>query len=779
MLDAFRGIKGWQIVVLLVVLFSAIGGAYGGYVFVDGSDDTDLSDGQQLIPVTAGDLVNDVSINGSLVFPERESLSFGIQGTVAGLLVEDGQQVEEGQPLATLDAETVAALEKAVAQAEVVLRDSKEALADAAQPYTALDVAQAEAAVASARLARQAAEEALAALLKPTAQEIVLAEAKVANARVSLAEAQETLAQLLEPDSQNIVQAEARVTDAKLAVESAEDALDSLKSGPSAEDVASAQAQVDSDDTILANAQRDLTLARSEWNDKLDASGESVEAAHDDYKALFGEWLGIDIGDQEMTIDPDSFLESWGVDLASLFDPNSRVYDPDLWSPIVPTVPADDPATRWDEGLVYTWVNLYPVGSIVANCDDEDLADGVRCIRKEIDDTWTSLSKATDSLDTIEIQAAKAVSTAESAVTHAESGLVAAQDGLAELTAAPEALDIEDAERQLTVALATLETAQDDLSALRNGPDEVEVDAKRKQAAVAQASLDEARENLADLTNGADPLDLDSSRKQIELAGERLGQAEQELADLLAGPDPLDVALREADVVAAQASLNGAVDRLGSATLWAPWSGTVSAVIAEAGQSLNANAPVLEIVDPGVIEVAGIVDEIDVLFVQVGAAASITMDALPGQVLTGTVSEVASEATSQQGVVSFPITIAVQAPPGLELPEGLSAVANVIIREDRGVLLVPLDALYGTFAQPVVRVMNDGRIEERQVVLGNNDDFWVVIEDGLVEAELVVMEAREASTGGGFGALRGLFGGGGGGPGRGFGGGGFRPPPGN
>jgi hypothetical protein len=78
----------------------------------------------------------------------------------------------------------------------------------------------------------------------------------------------------------------------------------------------------------------------------------------------------------------------------------------------------------------------------------------------------------------------------------------------------------------------------------------------------------------------------------------------------------------------------------------------------------------------------------------------------------------------------------------------------------------------------VVLVSLDGQIEERPVVLGNSDGFWVVIESGLSEAEPVVMESQEASTQQGFASIRGLIGGGGfttgsyrAGPGQ-FGGGG-------
>ena len=132
------------------------------------------------------------------------------------------------------------------------------------------------------------------------------------------------------------------------------------------------------------------------------------------------------------------------------------------------------------------------------------------------------------------------------------------------------------------------------------------------------------------------------------------------------------------------------------------------------------------------------------------------MDALLGQTLNGTVSNLATTGQNQQGVVSYQLSIRVEVPEGLELLEGLSAVANVIIYEENDVLMVPIQVLYGTYEQPVVRVMNNGNIEEQEVALGNNDGFWIVVQDGLYKGQEVVMETQQASTEGGFQAMRGM-----------------------
>ena len=181
-------------------------------------------------------------------------------------------------------------------------------------------------------------------------------------------------------------------------------------------------------------------------------------------------------------------------------------------------------------------------------------------------------------------------------------------------------------------------------------------------------------------------------------------------------------------------------------TLTAPWAGTISAIVVDLGQTISSNAPIAEIVDLTQAEVQGFVDEIDVLFVRLQATAVVSMDALPGQLLNGTVTSISAEARNQQGVVSFEVRIRVTPPEGLELPEGLSAVASVVIREDRGVLLIPLQALEGNFDQPLVRVKRGDNIIEQPVSLGNSDDFWTVITQGLNEGDQVVMQSQGSSA---------------------------------
>ena len=127
-LNSLKSLKLWQILVLFVVLFGAAGATYEVYGRSTAVPLVDLDENQQIIPVQYGDLVNKVSTSGNLVYPEREALSFGSQGIVESILVEEGDRVTRGQPLAEIDQATVASIELAVAQAEIDLDVAQQAL---------------------------------------------------------------------------------------------------------------------------------------------------------------------------------------------------------------------------------------------------------------------------------------------------------------------------------------------------------------------------------------------------------------------------------------------------------------------------------------------------------------------------------------------------------------------------------------------------------------------------------------------------------------------------
>jgi multidrug efflux pump subunit AcrA (membrane-fusion protein) len=74
---------------------------------------------------------------------------------------------------------------------------------------------------------------------------------------------------------------------------------------------------------------------------------------------------------------------------------------------------------------------------------------------------------------------------------------------------------------------------------------------------------------------------------------------------------------------------------------------------------------------------------------------------------------------------------------------GMSATADIIIDKRSNVLLVPDRAIQkDSQGNPVVKVMINGQIQERQVVTGISDGLKTEILSGLREGEVVVIETK-------------------------------------
>ena len=697
-----------QLVVLVVAFAVAAGGSYSVLRFIDDGTDDVLASDEQLVPAQIGDLITTVSTDGSLVFPISELVVFESSGVIGEVLVAEGDIVTEGQVLATLDAASVAALEKAVVQAQLEIDEAREALAEATADPDSLDIANAEATI----------EEAL----------------------VSLQQTQDDRDALVvePPDSSELAAAASSLANAALAIQDAEDLLADLTSGPDTDAIADAESAIDAAMTALANAEGSYAMVYGEENEAVTEARADLDAALEAYTQLFVTWLGVDPSLVDPATAPADHLAAWEVDLDALFDIAKA---PDLSSRIL--TPPDDPATVWHEPTIHFYIAFLP-GGIVGTCDDSSPPPTYTCVLLDFNAAWDAVEEERVNVDAISLDASKAIASADSAVASVQDSLEAAQEALADLMVDVDPLEVAAAEADLVLA---------------------------------REKLDDAKVALAELTDPAGPDDVAIAKADAAIARANINveKAREALADLAPDPTPLALALLEADVTAAEFALEAAVTALDGTTLLAPIGGEVISVEIEPGnnatrgeQAANQQTAGILITDRNIVEIEGTVDEIDILAIDVNVTAEVTMAALPGETLSGSVTEIGSP-TNQQGVVSFPVNVRLEVPEDLVLIEGLTATASIVTSEVRGVLLAPTAAIQGSFVQPFIRVSNAGVVEERPVELGASDDFWVVVLSGIAEGEQVIMPAPEsgpgfATFGGGFGggnALRALQGGGG------------------
>jgi HlyD family secretion protein len=219
----------------------------------------------------------------------------------------------------------------------------------------------------------------------------------------------------------------------------------------------------------------------------------------------------------------------------------------------------------------------------------------------------------------------------------------------------------------------------------------------------------------------------------------------------------------------AQTALETAQQSRASLKLYAPISGVVSTVGADAGTVVNSGTTILTILDDSTLNLPVQIDETEIAGVQAGQMAEVTLDAYDGQTFTGKVARVSPGATQSSGISVFTATVTLPNPDG-QLRSGMTAEAEIIQSQERG-LIVPSKAIQTVRNRSYVEVPGAAGAEPERVrvTTGATDGTNTVITDGLEAGQEVIVPGTARSTSGGSGT-RNTGGFGGGPPGGGFGG---------
>jgi RND family efflux transporter MFP subunit len=233
-----------------------------------------------------------------------------------------------------------------------------------------------------------------------------------------------------------------------------------------------------------------------------------------------------------------------------------------------------------------------------------------------------------------------------------------------------------------------------------------------------------------------EPLKLALAQAQVDYQAKR--DALNKLK-LTASPDSTDVRRAEIELQSAESALRKAQNDLTNAVMIAPFSGRVMSVSGKVGDSVAANATVVELADLTQIEVQASVGQQDVVAVQAGQSATITFDARPGETFTGKVSRVVPKRASSSGAVTYTVFLAVDKVPAGLLP-GMTADAEIIVAERKNVLTLPRRSVRASANSTInLSVLQpDGRLVNRSVRIGLVGDLNVEILSGLQEGDQVV-----------------------------------------
>ncbi len=136
------------------------------------------------------------------------------------------------------------------------------------------------------------------------------------------------------------------------------------------------------------------------------------------------------------------------------------------------------------------------------------------------------------------------------------------------------------------------------------------------------------------------------------------------------------------------------------------------------------------------------VPEAEVHRLRPGQRAAIRIDAFPELRLTGSVARVGTLARSSAErpweEKRFDLIVEVDASPADLRPE-MTARVDVLVGERKGVLLLPINAVFDRQGVAVVHVVGAFRVESRPVELSDSNDLFVEVRAGLREGERVTL----------------------------------------
>jgi multidrug resistance efflux pump len=229
-------------------------------------------------------------------------------------------------------------------------------------------------------------------------------------------------------------------------------------------------------------------------------------------------------------------------------------------------------------------------------------------------------------------------------------------------------VDIDQAFANFILAGDKLEKAQEDFEPYANKPeDNLERAVFQSKLAQAQKEYDDAVRYLNNLEGQANEIDLAQAQADLAFAQALLEKAQadyEKVQDGQVDPDLLESA--QARLNNAETQLAAAQAALANLSIEAPFSGTISALYIRENEWVNPGQPVLLLGDLTKLQVETTdLNEIDVARIEVGSIATITFDALPQEIIEGTVVRIAPKASQGSGV-NYTVIIELE-----EIPEGL------------------------------------------------------------------------------------------------------------
>jgi HlyD family secretion protein len=178
---------------------------------------------------------------------------------------------------------------------------------------------------------------------------------------------------------------------------------------------------------------------------------------------------------------------------------------------------------------------------------------------------------------------------------------------------------------------------------------------------------------------------------------------------------------------------------LDDGTVYAPYDGIVTSSSYSEGDYAGLGVPVISVISSDFV-VKSEINETDVINLEVGQDAEITLDAYYEHKFNGKIINISPVSTNVGGVVSFEIIIEIESENGPEILYGMSASLTITTAISKDVLYVPIQYVYEEDGITYVDVLTqDGETIKTEVTTGTSNYDYIEIESGLNEGDTVTV----------------------------------------
>jgi HlyD family secretion protein len=304
-------------------------------------------------------------------------------------------------------------------------------------------------------------------------------------------------------------------------------------------------------------------------------------------------------------------------------------------------------------------------------------------------------------------------------------------------------LDKEELLARVREARATLQATEAAAQAAEAAFERNKVEAEGPDLPFLKSSMDRARELHKDGLIAKSL--LEDAEKAYQLALNRQMSALRNVAVTRA-----EVQRAKAQVAHAQASLERAEEDLRNSTITSPMDGLVLSRDVEVGDAVSSilvmgsqATLVMTLGDVSEVYVLGKVDEADIGKVYLDQPARITVESFKDKKYEGRVTKISPLGRERDNVTTFEVRVSILNPSG-ELKANMSANAEIILEEKKGVLLIPEAAvIYDKDRKASVEFPDPKAPKGKRkvdVTLGISNGVKTEVATGLKEGEKVVLQ---------------------------------------